>query len=260
MSLLDATTGGTASLEKLTIWYEVKPGPFKQGSYKSIQALFNPNQLRYDNRAEWRATGTVAQSVAGGFQRMEFQATPPTTLTVDLFFDTYEGAPRTGAGSLLDSLRTALVPDNRFSAGTPSFVDVKRYTEQVANLAHVQSELHRPPVCRLQWGKTVLFQGVLTQLHQDFTFFMPDGTPVRATLGCTFMAYRTFDQAVTDVELHSADVAKRRIVRRGDTLGNIAAEEYNDGTQWRAIARENDIDNPRVLTAGQVLVIPRLTP
>jgi nucleoid-associated protein YgaU len=259
MTALDATIGGAASLEKLTIWYEVKPGPFKQGSYRSIPALFNPSQLRYDNRAEWRATGTVAQSVAGGFQRMEFQATPPATLSVDLFFDTYEGAPKAGAGSMLGTLRTALVPDNPFSAGTPSFVDVQQYTEQVANLVHVQSELHRPPVCRLQWGKTVLFEGVLTQLHQDFTFFMPDGTPVRATLGCTFMAYRTFDQAVTDVELHSADVAKQRIVRRGDTLDSIAVEEYSDGTQWRAIALENAIDNPRVLMPGQVLVIPKLT-
>lgn len=259
MSAIDTTAGGAAALEKLTIWYEVKAGPFKQGSYKSIQALFNPSQLRYDNRAEWRATGTIAQSVAGGFQRMEFQATPPATLSVDLFFDTYEGAPKTGAGSMLDSLRTALVPDNQFSAGTPSFVNVKRYTQEVAQLAHVQSELHRPPVCRLQWGKTVLFEGVLTQLQQDFTFFMPDGTPVRATLHCTFMAYRTFDKAVTEVELHSADVAKRRVVSRGDTLGSIAIEEYGDDTQWRAIAIENDIDNPRALTPGQVLVIPRLT-
>jgi nucleoid-associated protein YgaU len=255
MSLLDATLGKPGKLEKLKIAYETMPGTFG----KSIQALFNPSQLRYDNRAEWRATGTVAQSVAAGFQRMEFQATPPATLTVDLFFDTYEGAPADDDGGMLQSLRTALVPDNPFSAGTPSYVDVKQRTDQIANLARVQSELHRPPVCRLQWGKTVLFEGVLTQLHQDFTFFMPDGTPVRATLGCTFMAYRTFDKAVTEVELHSADVAKRRIVRRGDTLSSIAVEEYSDGTRWRAIATANDIDNPRVLTPGQVLVIPKLS-
>jgi hypothetical protein len=172
MSLLDATVGETSSLAKLTILYEIAEGSFAG----KIQALFNPSQLRYDSRVEWRAAGTVGESVAGGYQRMEFQATPPATLGVDLFFDTYEGAPKTGTGSMLDSLRAALVPDNPFSAGTPSFIDVKQYTKQVANLAHVQSELHRPPVCRLQWGKTVLFEGVLSQLRQDFTFFMPDGT------------------------------------------------------------------------------------
>src|SRR6185369_2222850 len=104
-----------------------------------ITALFNPSQLRYDNRAEWRAAGTVAQSVAGGFQRMEFQSTPPATLSVDLFFDTYEGPPTIGSGTLLGSLSAALVPDNPFSTGTPSFVDVQQYTEQVVNLANVQS-------------------------------------------------------------------------------------------------------------------------
>jgi len=259
MSLVDALLGGSGSLEKLTIWYEVKLGPFALVSYRSIQALFNPSQLRYDNRADWRATGTVAQSVAGGFQRMEFQATPPATLNVDLLFDTYEGAPKTGAGGLLSSL-TAMIPDIPFFSGGRSYVNVKRYTQQVVKLAHVQSELHRPPVCRLQWGKTVLFVGVLTQLGQDYTFFMPDGTPVRATLHCTFTAYRTFDKAVTEVELHSADVAKRRVVSRGDTLDSIAIEEYGDGSQWRAIALENDIDNPRALPPGQVLVIPKLTP
>lgn len=250
MSILDATIGKPAKLQKLKISAEKLPQP--------IQALFNPSQLRYESRAEWRATGTVAQSVAAGFQRMEFQATPPTTLGVDLFFDTYEGAPQDDSSGMLDSLRAALVPDNPLSAGTPSYVNVKSRTDAIANLARVNQDLHRPPVCHLQWGETVLFEGVLTQLRQDFTFFMPDGTPVRATLSCTFTAYRTFDKAVTDVELHSADVAKRRIVRRGDTLHSIAAEEYNDGAQWRNIATANDIDNPRLLTPGQVLVIPRL--
>jgi nucleoid-associated protein YgaU len=256
MSILDDTLGKTAKLEKLKITYEVKPGTFGD---KVIQALFNPSQLRYDNRAEWRSTGTVAQSIAAGFQRMEFQSTPPATLTVDLFFDTYEGAPQDSDSGLLASLRTALVPDNPFSAGTPSYTDVRDHTDKVANLVLVQSELHRPPVCHLQWGKIVLFEGVLTQLHQDFTFFMPNGTPVRATLGCTFMAYRTFDKAVTQVQLHSADVPRRRIVRRGDTLTSIALDEYNDRTQWRTIAGANNIDNPRALAPGQVLVIPKLT-
>ncbi len=255
-NLFDATVAGdTGSLAKLTITHETKQRGVLDGK---IEALFNPSQLRYDNRADWRAAGTIAQPIAAGYQRMEFQATPPATLTIDLFFDTYEGAPKSGGGGMLESLRASLVPDNPFAAGTPSAVDVKKHTAKVANLAHVQAELHRPPVCVLQWGKTVLFRGVLSQLRQDYTFFLRDGTPVRATLGCTFMAYRTFDQSVADVELHSADVAKRRVVARGDSLSSIAAEEYNDAARWRDIARENGIDDPRALAPGRVLVIPRL--
>ena len=203
------------ALSRLTIKHEKEQRGVFDGE---IVARFNPNQLRYDNRVEWRAAGTVAPSIAAGYQRMEFQATPPATLAVELFFDTYEGAPSTGTSSLLD-----IDPSGDFlSAGDMNAVDVTGDTAKVASLAEVASDLHRPPVCRLEWGRTVLFQGVLTQLRQDLTFFLPDGTPVRATLGCTFMAYRTFNVAAQEVELHSADVAKRSVVRRGDTLSSIA--------------------------------------
>src|SRR5262249_62404354 len=101
-----------------------------------------------------------------------------------------------------------------------------------------------PPGVRLGGGLSTLFQGVLTQLNQDLTFFMADGTPVRATLGCTFMAYQTFDEAKATTELHSADVAKRRLVRRGDTLASIAIEQYGDAARWRKIPTDTDIHHP----------------
>jgi nucleoid-associated protein YgaU len=256
MSFLDTTLGATVPPAKLKIYYETAANQF---AVQPIVALFNPASLRYESRAEWRATGAVAQPSAAGFQRMEFQASPPATLTLDLFFDTYEGEPKTAETGIVAALQASLVPDNPFAAGTPSYTDVKDKTKQVAALARVSSELHRPPVCKLQWGQPVLFEGVLSQLREDYTFFAPNGTPVRATLNCVFTAYRTFNQAMTSSELHSADVAKRHVVRRGDTLGGIAALHYGDVEQWRAIARENDIDNPRILAPGQVLVIPKLT-
>lgn len=255
MNVFQATLAGTGVFEKLKIKHEtVQRGRFDE----TIEALFNPSQLRYDNRAEWRAAGTVAQSIAAGYQRMEFQATPPATLAIELFFDTYEGTPGSDESGMLADLQSSVIPDNPLTFGTPSATSVVEYTRKVAGLTHVRSELHRPPVCQLQWGKTELFRGVLTQLNQDFSFFLPDGTPVRATLACTFMAYRTFADAAKDVELHSADVEKRRVVRRGDTLSGIAVAEYNDPARWREIAAKNDIDNPRALVPGQVLVIPKL--
>ena len=249
-------TTSQSQLARLNITYEIAPQVFPKDA--QIQALFNPSQLRYENRAEWRATPTISQSVAAGYQRMEFQATPPPTLTVDLFFDSYEGGPSPGESPLLEAFRRA-IPPSPSSPGAIRANDVRRYTQQVANLAAVQKALHRPPVCILRWGHSELFRGVLTQLQQDFTFFLRDGTPVRATLGCTFMAHRTFAEAVAMSELQSADVAKRRIVRRGDTLFGIAAEEYNDPARWREIAVANDIENPRALDIGSALVIPKLS-
>jgi nucleoid-associated protein YgaU len=250
MSVLDVAVGAFGALTKLKISHETKIRGAFDGE---IVALFNPNQLRYDSRAEWRSTAAAAQSVAAGFQRMEFQAAPPRTLTVDLFFDTYEGSPQSPAANVFD----LSLPDDPQLAGDIQASDVTRITSRVEALTRVASELHRPPVCRLEWGLSTLFQGVLTQLSQDLTFFMADGTPVRATLACTFMAYQTFDEAKA-IELHSADVAKRRVVRRGDTLASIAIEQYGDAARWRAIATGNDIDDPRAIKPGDVLVIPKL--
>ncbi len=250
MSILDVAVGAFGALTKLRISHETKLRGVFDGE---VLALFNPNQLRYENRAEWRTTAAAAQSIAAGFQRMEFQAAPPRTLTVDLFFDTYEGSVQSAAASVFD----LTLPDNPLLPGEINALDVTAITSRVEALTRVASELHRPPVCRLEWGLSMLFQGVLTQLNQDLTFFMADGTPVRATLGCTFMAYQTFDEAKAS-ELHSADVAKRRVVRRGDTLASIAIDQYGDATRWRAIATGNDIDDPRAIKPGDVLVIPKL--
>ena len=57
----------------------------------------------------------------------------------------------------------------------------------------------------------------------------------------------------------SADVIKTHLVRRGETLSSIAAEEYEDPTCWRPIADANQLVNPRQVAPGTVLIIPTLT-
>jgi nucleoid-associated protein YgaU len=209
------------ALEKLTIIPE-------QG--RKIEALFNPNKLSFSRSVTWES-----QTGAGGeFEDLVYQSSQPETLAIDLFFDTYGDQPAaTSAG-------------------------VVGYTEAVAQLARVDRELHRPPICTLQWGKFQIFRGVLTSLNQTFTLFLADGTPVRATLGCSFKRYRSSDEAMKTIDFHSADVPKTHTVRRGDTLSSIAARHYNDPGLWRHIARANGISNPRVLTPGQVLRVPKL--
>ncbi|MGH3937303.1 MAG: LysM peptidoglycan-binding domain-containing protein, partial [Pseudonocardiaceae bacterium] len=103
-----------------------------------------------------------------------------------------------------------------------------------------------------------IFTGVLTQLDQRFTRFLADGTPVRATLSCSFIESLTRAD-VRAREMNSADVVKTRVVRRNDTLHSLAAEEYRDPSLWRHIANANGIVNPRNLEPGRVLTIPKLS-
>ena len=45
-------------------------------------------------------------------------------------------------------------------------------------------------------------------------------------------------------------------VQHGDSLWKIAVAEYNDGYKWVEIARANNLDNPDIIHAGNVLTLP----
>ena len=46
-------------------------------------------------------------------------------------------------------------------------------------------------------------------------------------------------------------------VVRGDSLWKIAVRAYGDGYRWVEIARENNLANPDLIHAGNILVLPR---
>jgi nucleoid-associated protein YgaU len=224
-------------LAKLTIQYEQsRPRQFTG----EVVALFNPSEFTLNHNMTWSA---APSATPGGSARLHFQgdSAQPATLQLALFFDTYASS----------------VP---LPGQAPTPLSVTAYTEQVANLIRLDRELHRPPLCRLLWGKLQLMRGVLTTLVQRFTLFHADGTPVRATLDCTFQQYREAELTLKALDLHSADVPKTWTVRRGDTLSSIAAAAYHDPRLWRPIATANGLHNPRALRPGQILRLPTLRP
>lgn len=228
------------SIEKLTIWHEQSTlGTFSG----KIEALFNPNELTFSKTIRWESEDSASTKTESASRKTRFSSMDPETLSLDLFFDVYEAAGKV-KGSALSFLM--------------SYPSVFSRTEKVTALGRCEKNRHRPPVCKLQWGKRTLFIGVLTYYQQRVTLFLEDGTPVRATVTCTFQEVTTGYTAVRD-ELYSPDVEKTYVVRPGDTLNRIAAELYDDQSRWRAIAEANGIDNPRRLSPGQVLLIPKLT-
>lgn len=221
------------ALKKLTILVEKKGGVlvFEQGS--AVSALFNPEKIVLNKGVNWQKQDAAQRDVP----ELQFTNADPRTLTLDLNFDTYD---------------TETLPKE----------DVRNHTKKLLALTTVEEhgDKHRPPVCRLSWGAVgVFFQGVLERLEQQFTMFMDDGTPVRATSACTFKEWRTNYEDLNRQDTQSSDIAKSRIVKRSETLSSIAAEEYRDPGLWRPIALENGIDDPLRLMPGSVLLIPPLT-
>ena len=58
----------------------------------------------------------------------------------------------------------------------------------------------------------------------------------------------------------SSDKTKRRVLTADDSLWALAHREYGDVAYWRLIARQNRIENPRLVEAGTALELPPLDP
>lgn len=241
------------SLDKLTIRYEPWPGDPFSGK---IVALFNPSQVAFSNNVSWNVEHTAMSGKSVDARRLSSAVREPATLRLELFFDTYEGE-----SGLLTRVRNAvlapLTPLGIAPDATRAATSVVRYTDAMAALTRPGRETHSPAICKLTWGKWTLFTGVLSELTREFSLFLEDGTPVRATVNCTFMEYVQIDPTPRN-ELNSPDVAKRYTVRPGDTLVNIAAAFYGDVAVWRLLADTNGIKNPRRLPPGLVLTLPPL--
>ena len=202
-------------------------------SASTIVAMFNPNRLTVSRSVSWPNQNAAKRDTP----ESQFIGGEPATLSVDLFFDTYD--------------------TDESQADKKSVKKV--YTDKLLHLTTVEKhgDKHRPPVCRLTWGaQGMFFQGVLQQIETQFTMFVENGFPVRATNRCTF---KQWVSTMTDLEkqkLMSSDVAKVWVVKRGQTLASIAAAEYGDPRQWQWIAEANGIDNPLALAPGMRLMLP----
>jgi hypothetical protein len=200
----------------------------------SIECLFNPKEYTFTKSNNWSQSKTKGKNVP----KLEFNGGNPTDLKVQLFFDTYESG---------EDVR-------------------KKYTNAIWQLAMVNKDKQdpktkksQPPKCEFRWGSMWSFKAVLADVTQKFTLFLPDGTPVRATLDVTFR--QTEDEGLFPKQNPTSGGMpghRTRIVKAGETLDWIASQEYGEARYWRYIAEVNRIDNPFQMKPGTVLQLPPL--
>ena len=198
---------------------------------KKIPFLFNPKEFSVEK------TNQFAEVNIPGLSSpiLQFIRGNARTISMDLFFDTYEKR-----------------------------IDVRIHTDEITGweagekkgLMDIDSKLHAPPICIFKWG-SFQFQCIIERVSKRFTMFLPDGKPVRATLNVTLKEYAEVEEQIKRIAAQSSDISKRWTVTQGDSLWSIAASEYGNPGDWRLIAQANMIDNPRLLTPGWELIIPR---
>lgn len=192
----------------------------------AIEVKFNPGEYTIQRNMSYSEVPVPGlQTPLLQFVRGEAQ-----TLSLELFLD---GSDRTSKRGVDDDL------------------------EQLRSYVTIQKDLHAPPVVEFKWASQT-FQGVVTSFSEKFTLFSPDGHVLRARITLQLKRYTPAEIQQKKFDKQSPDRTKTRVVREGERIDLIAAEEYGDASLWRAIARANRLTRPRILEPGTLLVIPPL--
>jgi nucleoid-associated protein YgaU len=214
-------------MDKLTIT------PEPESNLEPIEVLFNPNTYSISKTILW--SGKTERNVNA--PELTFSGGESRSLSLDFFFDTTEET---------DDAKK----------------DVRNLTNKIVKLTRIARDIKpdpRPPICTVSWGKQppvgsdFPFTGVVTQLTQSFNLFLPDGRPVRANLTVKFTEFLDSKRG----KLETDPDFTTRLIKRGDTLSSIAGEVYRDPTMWRVIAEANRLDDPRRVSVGLRLQIPK---
>ncbi|MGI5400300.1 peptigoglycan-binding protein LysM [Streptomyces sp. CA-135486] len=197
---------------------------------RRTEVQFNPEEYTLNRETSF------AQLAVPGLSApvVQFLHGNAQTLDMELLVDTTEAGP----------------------AGPPGS-DVRRLVHDVTALMDIDPTLHAPPPVIFTWGQ-LTFTCVVTKAAQRYVLFRADGTPLRARVTVTLSEYRNVDLEAKEIKRQTVDYTKVHVVTEGDSLHLIAHREYADPTAWRPIALHNGITDPRRLTVGANLSIPRL--
>jgi hypothetical protein len=211
----------------------------KKGGGKTVEVQFNPESLKvtYANQvAKGSEGGTGDQSTGPGGR--QFVGTGTTKLALQLWFD----ASTPGKdGSHVDDVRRMTQEVTFFMTPQPYRGDKKKML---------------PPGVRFHWG-SFTFDGVVDSLEEALDYFSRDGLPLRASMSLnlsqeTILVAKFEGAGRIPGAGAPAGTQPLASAKAGDNLQSIAASSGMGG-DWQRIAAANGIENPRSLSAGQLL-------
>jgi Contractile injection system tube protein/LysM domain len=216
------------------------------GELDTVDLRYNPTEIVLEKNVH------IAEIAIPGLTAplQQFVRGEAETLKLELFFDTSDQ----GMGN--------------------TAVSVATLTDRIYALSRIVPDQHAPPIVTFVWGSDFpgnelppelgnqrrnSFTGVVTNIRQTFTLWSSGGVPVRAKLSLSLREYAALQDQLQALNLASPNKTHSYVLGRGDTLALVAANFYFDPTNWRPIARQNGIDDPRRLRPGAQLTIPSLT-
>lgn len=212
-----------------------------------IPVQYNPTELQFEKQAQY-AEVNIPGLIAPLQQFIRGHA---EVLTVELFFDTSDK----GTGASGEAVTTL--------------------TDKIFAATLIEPKGHAPPYVTFDWGKGFpasslgenqlgqrrgSFKGIITSCRQTFNFWSRAGLPLRAKMTLSIREFQTLNEQLKHLNPSSPDRTHGHILREGEGLHRVADEYYRQPEEWRRIALANGIEDPRRLTIGARLRVPRIPP
>lgn len=226
----------------------------KKKALETYTVQFNPDSLKvtFANQTQAPSGGSAPRDASQGTAASQFIGQGTTKLSVTLWFD----------------VTAELTPEAKKLAGHPSPLDVRRLTQKIIELMAppLNARPPTPPPVRFLWG-SFQFDGIIDGIDQSLEFFSPQGVPLRASLAIS-MSQTAINYVVAKTNSPAAAAASAAANNRpsnapagtspmtpatsGRSLQSMASSQgkFDD---WPSIAAANNIENPRLLAAGQLI-------
>ena len=186
------------------------------------KVIYNPPSLKI------ASSNTYAdlKNPGGALDKQQFVKNNCDVLTVDLFFDI---------------TRQPLDPENP----TKLYTDVRELVNPILALAKVPKDKKEPPKLKFAWGQ-FSFDCVIISIDHTYDYFSSSGNALRATLNVKF---RRVEPAAAAPAKAAADTAAKKVVEAGQDVVCFCA----DPKDWRSVCEANNIDNPFLVSSGEMV-------
>lgn len=194
----------------------------------AYSCMLNPESIKWNKRIEYNKQQPPDSSSAA----QKYQRTPSDSFDFDIVID---------CTGIVDSKRVNL-------------------SDEIAALERIvfayNGKIHRPNFVKIQWGKNLIFKGVLVSMNTTYTLFRPDGSPIRAKLSLSFEQYISPSTINKTDNRQSPDVTHLVKVIEGQSLPMICYRAWNDPFKYIDVAAYNKLNKFRQLKGQQNLILP----
>ncbi len=203
---------------------------------KSFEFDYNPTEINFSSEAVIKP---VATGNATGEPQQQVVGTKGSELSFELFYSIHQTS----------------------SGPPPKVDDLVKLKNELLNLTRPHestvgaNKTPSPPLVSFSWGDLITDPALVKKVAVTYTHMLPDGTPVRMKAKVDFTGTMK-EKKGTNPTSGGRTNRKTHTLVSGESLASVAYAEFNDAGLWRAIAEENEIDDPMRLVAGSVLLLP----